>query len=121
MSDLDVIIQRLSMRGHRMTSTRRRVLDVLVSMPAHFTVEESSYFPLIELFSPPHAYAVRAARLAHREIRESLNDLHELTEASRLVEARRALSRLLDHFCRHEAEETKLIAKLETLAAASND
>jgi Fe2+ or Zn2+ uptake regulation protein len=41
MSDLDVIIQRLSMRGHRMTDTRRRVLDVLVSMPAHFTVEDA--------------------------------------------------------------------------------
>ncbi|MCH7698309.1 MAG: transcriptional repressor [Chloroflexi bacterium] len=40
MSDLDVIIQRLSMRGHRVTGTRRRVLDVLVSMPAHFTVED---------------------------------------------------------------------------------
>ncbi len=40
MSDLDVIIQRLSMRGHRVTGTRRRVLDALVSMPAHFTVED---------------------------------------------------------------------------------
>jgi len=40
MSDLDVIIQRLGMRGHRITGTRRRVLEVLVSMPAHFTADD---------------------------------------------------------------------------------
>ncbi len=40
MSELDLIIQRLGMRGHRMTGSRRRVLDVLVSMPAHFTADD---------------------------------------------------------------------------------
>ncbi len=40
MSDLDLITQRLAMRGHRVTGTRRRVLEALVSMPAHFTVED---------------------------------------------------------------------------------
>ncbi len=40
MSDLDLIIQRLGMRGHRVTGSRRRVLDVLVSMPAHFTADD---------------------------------------------------------------------------------
>jgi Fur family ferric uptake transcriptional regulator len=40
MSDLDLIIQRLEMRGHRVTGTRRRVLEALVSAPAHFTVED---------------------------------------------------------------------------------
>lgn len=40
MSELDLIIQRLSMRGHRVTGSRGRVLDVLVSMPAHFTADD---------------------------------------------------------------------------------
>ncbi len=40
MSDLDLIIQRLEMRGHRVTGSRRRVLEALVSAPAHFTVED---------------------------------------------------------------------------------
>jgi Fe2+ or Zn2+ uptake regulation protein len=40
MSDLDLVIQRLTMRGHRITGSRRRVLDVLVSMPAHFTADD---------------------------------------------------------------------------------
>ena len=40
MSDLDLIIQRLGLRGHRITGSRRRVLEALVSAPAHFTVED---------------------------------------------------------------------------------
>jgi Fur family ferric uptake transcriptional regulator len=40
MSELDLIVQRLELRGHRMTSSRRRVLEALVRAPAHFTVED---------------------------------------------------------------------------------
>jgi Fur family ferric uptake transcriptional regulator len=40
MSDLDLIIERLEMRGHRVTGSRRRVLEALVAAPAHFTVED---------------------------------------------------------------------------------
>lgn len=40
MSDLDLIIQRLKLRGHRITASRRRVLEALVAAPAHFTVED---------------------------------------------------------------------------------
>ena len=40
MSDLDLIIQRLELRGHRITASRRRVLEALVAAPAHFTVED---------------------------------------------------------------------------------
>jgi Fur family ferric uptake transcriptional regulator len=40
MSDLDLIIQRLALRGHRMTGSRRRVLEALVQAPAHFTVDD---------------------------------------------------------------------------------
>lgn len=40
MSDLDLIIQRLEMRGHRVTGSRRRVIDALIAAPAHFTVDD---------------------------------------------------------------------------------
>lgn len=40
MSDLDLIIQRLELRGHRMTGSRRRVLEGLMAAPAHFTVDD---------------------------------------------------------------------------------
>ena len=40
MSDLDLIIQRLELRGHRITDSRRRVLEALVAAPAHFTVDD---------------------------------------------------------------------------------
>ena len=40
MSDLDLIIQRLELRGHRITTSRRRVLEALLDAPAHFTVDD---------------------------------------------------------------------------------
>lgn len=40
MSDLDLIVQRLELRGHRVTGSRRRVLEALVEAPAHFTVDD---------------------------------------------------------------------------------
>ncbi|MDZ4278836.1 MAG: Fur family transcriptional regulator [Dehalococcoidia bacterium] len=40
MSDLDLIIERLELRGHRITASRRRVLQALLEAPAHFTVED---------------------------------------------------------------------------------
>jgi Fur family ferric uptake transcriptional regulator len=40
MSELDLIIQRLELRGHRLTTSRRRVLDALTQAPAHFTVDD---------------------------------------------------------------------------------
>ena len=40
MSDLDLIIQRLELRGHRITASRRRVLEALLDAPAHFTVDD---------------------------------------------------------------------------------
>jgi len=40
MSELDLINQRLELRGHRMTGSRRRVIEALVQAPAHFTVDD---------------------------------------------------------------------------------
>lgn len=40
MSDLDLIVQRLELRGHRITASRRRVLEAVVAAPAHFTVDD---------------------------------------------------------------------------------
>ncbi len=40
MSDLDLILQRLELRGHRITDSRRRLLEALMAPPAHFTVDD---------------------------------------------------------------------------------
>jgi Fur family ferric uptake transcriptional regulator len=34
------IIERLEMRGHRVTASRRRVIDALMAQPSHFTVDD---------------------------------------------------------------------------------
>ncbi|MGH7635072.1 MAG: Fur family transcriptional regulator [Gemmatimonadaceae bacterium] len=40
MSDIDLIIERLEMRGHRVTESRRRVLAAVLAQSAHFTVDD---------------------------------------------------------------------------------
>jgi Fur family ferric uptake transcriptional regulator len=39
-SDIDLIIERLEMRGHRITGSRRRVLDAVLAQPSHFTIDD---------------------------------------------------------------------------------
>jgi Fur family ferric uptake transcriptional regulator len=40
LSDIDLIIERLELRGHRVTESRRRVLTAILSQPSHFTVDD---------------------------------------------------------------------------------
>ena len=40
MSDIDLVIERLELRGHRMTTSRRRVIDAVLAQPGHFTVDD---------------------------------------------------------------------------------
>jgi Fur family ferric uptake transcriptional regulator len=39
-SDVDLVVERLELRGHRVTESRRRVLDAVLAQPAHFTVDD---------------------------------------------------------------------------------
>lgn len=40
MSDVDLIIERLAMRGHRVTASRRCVIEAVLAQPGHFTVDD---------------------------------------------------------------------------------
>jgi Fur family ferric uptake transcriptional regulator len=40
MSELELVIDRLELRGHRITGSRRRVIDALLAAPAQFTVDD---------------------------------------------------------------------------------
>lgn len=40
MSDVDLTVERLEMRGHRVTASRRRVIDAVLARPSHFTVDD---------------------------------------------------------------------------------
>lgn len=40
MSDIDLIIERLELRGHRITASRRRVLDAVLAQSGHFSVDD---------------------------------------------------------------------------------
>jgi Fur family ferric uptake transcriptional regulator len=39
MSELDLVIERLELRGHRVTVARRRVIEALLQASNHFTIE----------------------------------------------------------------------------------
>ena len=40
MSDFNLIVERLEMRGHRVTTSRRAVVEAALAMPSHFAPEE---------------------------------------------------------------------------------
>jgi Fur family ferric uptake transcriptional regulator len=40
MSDIDLVIERLELRGHRMTTSRRRVIEAVLAQTGHFTVDD---------------------------------------------------------------------------------
>jgi Fur family ferric uptake transcriptional regulator len=40
MSELDLVVERLELRGHRVTAARRRVIQALLDAANHFTIED---------------------------------------------------------------------------------
>lgn len=78
----------------------------------HFDEEESVYFPLISGLSSRHQSVVGAASLAHRKIRDRVDQARKLINDGELAPARRDFSVLLDRFRTHEAMEAKLIAEI---------
>jgi Fur family ferric uptake transcriptional regulator len=40
MPDIELVIERLELRGHRVTESRRRVLQAVLAQPSHFTVDD---------------------------------------------------------------------------------
>jgi len=39
-SDLELVIERMELRGHRVTGSRRRVLEAVLAQPQHFSVDD---------------------------------------------------------------------------------
>lgn len=88
------------------------------ALEAHFELEESAYFLLVERVSPEQLPSIAAARLAHSMMRKRLGDLRALVAKGDLRAARAGLDVVLEVFRAHEVEEAKLISQLEQLAAS---
>jgi iron-sulfur cluster repair protein YtfE (RIC family) len=101
--------------------TSQALEDLEAVLDAHFTVEESVYFPVVEKLSPKHQSVIRSAREGHVKISELLDELRDLVERGEIAAAGRTLGHLLDRFRVHEAQEVKLIEDLETLEVGSGD
>ncbi|MBM4336196.1 MAG: hemerythrin domain-containing protein [Deltaproteobacteria bacterium] len=114
-SDLDHLVAALeeSLSGGRIAVSRRAVEELAGALETHFDLEERVYFPLVERFSPEHCTRVRAARVAHAQVSETLQSLCDLIERGETLKACRVLAVLLDRFRTHEIEDARLIADLE--------
>jgi iron-sulfur cluster repair protein YtfE (RIC family) len=114
-SELDRLVGAVEecLNGGRVEVSRGALDDLAGALESHFDIEERVYFPLVERFSPEHAASVRAARLAHVKVVETLENLRDLVERGEVSAARRILALLLDRFRTHEREEARLIAELE--------
>jgi len=75
------------------------------AIEGHLSVEERAYLPMVEKLSPRGAEFSAAVQLAHAQLRESLEQLHELIELARWPEAARSFALLAERFRAHEAEE----------------
>jgi iron-sulfur cluster repair protein YtfE (RIC family) len=119
-SELDSLVEVVveALGGDAIDSASESLEDLASALEAHFELEETAYFPLVERLSPDQRSAVEAARLGHGNIRERLQILRTLVEAGDLHAAQAALDVLLERFRTHEAEEGKLIARLEALATS---
>ncbi len=113
---VEVVVEALG--GGAIDSAGESLEDLARALEAHFELEETAYFPLVERLSPDQRAAVDAARVGHRNIRERLEALLTLVATGDLRAARAAFDVLLERFRTHEAEEGKLIARLEALATS---
>jgi hypothetical protein len=115
-SELDRLVAAVeeSLSGGRVDVSRGALDELAAALESHFDVEERVYFPLVERFSPEHAAIVRAARLGHVKVVETLENLRDLVERGQVGAARRILALLLERFRTHETEEARLIAELES-------
>ena len=120
-SELDELVEATAeaLNGGSITAAAEALAELHAALEAHFGLEEALYFPLVERLSPENASVVNGARLGHRKIRDRLEDLRAFVDDGDLRAARSALSTLLERFRAHEAEESKLITRLEQLAASS--
>lgn len=116
-SELDHLVSRVedALAGSSFEPARAALEDLADALEAHFALEESVYFPLVERFSPQHAALVRDARTGHAKISESLDQMRELVENGEIAPARRTLAGLLDRFRLHESEEVQLISELQAM------
>ena len=119
-SELDRLVAdvKIAMTSGSTQTADAALEELFEALEAHFKVEEDVYFPLIEKTSDRHTDVLRGARLGHRRIRESLEDVRSLVERAEFAGAERSLAILLDHFRAHEDAETQLIRDLETLGAS---
>jgi hypothetical protein len=99
-----------------LTAAASSLEHLATALEGHFATEEEIYFPLAEQASPLSAPLLEMARLAHCELRESLQDLFVLIESADPASAQRALTVLLHRLHAHEVEEVVLIVELERLA-----
>ncbi len=78
----------------------------------HLQREEDVYFPAAQRIDPGLAETLTTIRLAHRGIREDLQELRGLLESGHLQAAKQVGSAFLESFRSHEQAEDRLVHAL---------
>ncbi len=85
------------------------VEELAAALETHLEAEESEYFPLVERLAPERATAVRAARLAHSDLRDRIDEVRTSIAEGKVDAAGRELGLFIQLLHQHEALETRLI------------
>ncbi len=114
-SELDQLVEELleTITRGSVDAARASLEDFAESLAAHLMIEEDVYFPLVEELAPRHVPTLRAARLAHLELRAALDEIRDHLTEGDLDAACAALRKLLDGLGDHERLEADLIADLK--------
>ena len=117
-ADLNQLVDTLvgMIAGGRVGGAEAVFEDLAETMETHLRVEEETYFPVVEKYSPRHSDILQEARLAHRELRVDLQAIREQLSRGQLGAATTALGALLDHLRAHQQMEAGLIADLGNTA-----
>ena len=89
------------------------------ALAAHFTLENSRYFPALHGLLPELESELTTLVREHEIFRGQIEQLRRLLEGSHLNESGFRLAQLADGLASHEKREEQLLESLEPLAARS--
>jgi hemerythrin-like domain-containing protein len=102
---------------------RERLMDLLVryrgAMDAHFTLEDSVFFPALHGLHPKHADELDLLSHEHQGFAVELGRLRRFLEEGRLDAFSKTLQDFVNDVTRHEAREERLVQDLADLLTSA--
>ena len=91
------------------------VEELVQEVTIHFAAEEDTYFPLVERVAPQYTKGIRAARIAHEDLRERLNRVRENLAVGEIEEADQNFHMFLEVLSGHEESEAEIMTSINAV------